>query len=338
VAASAAQNVVGTIAGGENLALRDFGGPCQGSNTKLLVPFAQNSAKRVQTRLASLTAAGDATLNRAINEAIGDFGDQKRFEGANRRILVVTGSDDTCAAAELTEAIREKLAADANGAYKIRLDFRFIGIGLRPEQQQNLTGLATVTGGRAVFANHPAAVEPLLRSEVHPAETQKQQQPALGVAEKTGQPKDADIHVAHASAEHPIAPTEGDKVAVRRDVKHLVDTLAAGVNHLNTALDNIKKGDLLGARLATVSAQAATGDSGILLESAWLRERFPELDQVSRKCFELYHKLAARVSEMISLYEKKDFESYEKSAAEFEHLTAQFNPTKKKLLDLLAHQ
>lgn len=167
-AASAAKSVVATIATGENLALRQFGGPCQDSNSELVVPFAQNNARRVQSRLAGLSATGNTALNRAINEAIGDFADQKRFEGTNKRILVITGSDDTCQAAEVREAIREKLAADAAGAYKIRLDFRFIGLGLRPEQQQNLNELAKLTGGRAVFANHPSEVEPLLRSEVDP--------------------------------------------------------------------------------------------------------------------------------------------------------------------------
>ena len=348
-AESAAQTVVATIAAGENLALRQFGGPCQASNTQLVVPFAKSNAKPVQTQLANLNAAGNAgaPLNRAINEAIGDFGDQKRFEGANRRILVITGSDDTCQAPELREAIREKLAADASGSYRIRLDFRFIGIGLRPEQQQNLTELAKITGGRAVFANLPAEVEPLLRSEVRAAANQEQRQPPSGLAERTDQPKPIGVMAGHSSqsleAQAPLAtaqPTEGEKVTVRRDMKQLVDTLAAGVGHLNTALASIQKGDFEAARLAlaTIAAQAAALNSqGLIPLDARGREQFPELRDASGKCFGLYQKLAGLASEMISLYENKDFDSYQKSAAEFERQAKEFNRTKQQVTDLLAH-
>jgi hypothetical protein len=61
----------------------------------LVVPFAQSNTTYDLTQLANLTVTGNVPLNRTINEAIGDFLDQKRFEGANRWILMITGSDDT---------------------------------------------------------------------------------------------------------------------------------------------------------------------------------------------------------------------------------------------------
>jgi len=344
-AQSAGKAVVATIAEGENLALRQFGGPCQASSTDLVVPFAQHNAKRVQTKLANLTAAGNAPLNRAINEAIGDFGDQKRFEGANRRILVITGSDDTCQAPEVRQAIRDKLAADASGTYKIRLDFRFIGIGLRPEQQQNLTELAKITGGRVVFANHPEEVEPLLRSEVNAATNQEQPQPRSGLEERTSQPtamgdavgrglQSSDVQGPPAAAQ----PTGGERVMVRRDTKQMVNTLTAGVDHLNEALVSIQKGDFEAARHATDAGRAAAANSlGLVPLDASGRGQFPALRAASGKCFELYKKLLDRASEMISLYEKKDFDSYQKSAADFERLAKEFNRTKQQVTDLLAH-
>ncbi|HXK04952.1 MAG TPA: vWA domain-containing protein [Verrucomicrobiae bacterium] len=344
-AQSAGKAVVATIAEGENLALRQFGGPCQDSNTDLVVPFAQHNAKRVQTRLASLTAAGKAPLNRAINEAIGDFGDQKHFEGANRRILVITGSDDTCQEPELREAIRDKLAADASGAYKIRLDFRFIGIGLRPEQQRNLSELAKIAGGRAVFADHPEEVEPLLRSEVHATTSQEQPQPSSGLGGRSSQPaptgdaagrgsQSSDVQAPPATAQ----PTEGEKATVRRDTKEMVNTLAAGVDHLNDALASIQKGDFEAARHATDAGRAAAANSqGLIPLDASGRGQFPALRAASGKCFELYKKLLDRASEMISFYEKKDFDSYQRSAGEFERLAKEFNRTKQQVTDLLAH-
>lgn len=329
VAESAARSVVGTIADGENLALRQFGGPCQASNTRLIVPFAQGNAERVRSQLDKLKPAGDAPLNRALNEAIGDFGDQKRFEGANKRILVITGSDDTCQAPELREAIREKLAAAASGSYKIRLDFRFVGIGLTPEQQQNLKELAVTTGGQANFADHPAEVEPLLRTVLHAAANRAQPQPPVGPSVPQSSSAQAPPETAQ--------PTESEKATVRLNKKELVETLAAGVGNLNTALDSIRNGDFEAARRAIMAAQSATSRSSRLIpsESAG-REQFPELRAASARCFDLYQKLLNQAAEMISLYEKKDVYSYQKSASEFERMGKEFNRTKQQVIDLSA--
>ena len=49
----------------------------------------------------------------------------------------------------------------------------------------------------------------------------------------------------------------------------------------------------------------------------------------------LYQRLTGLASEMISLYEKKDFEAYQKSAAEFERLRNEFNRAEQEVSDLV---
>jgi hypothetical protein len=318
VAQAAARSALGTIATGENLALRQFGGPCKGANTSLVVPFAQNNVKSVQHRVAAFSAAGDASLNNAINEAIGDFGDQKHFEGANKRILVITGSDDVCQDRDLLEAIGDKLASDAQGKYKIKLDFRFIGMGMNAAQRQNLSGLAELTGGKAVFANHPVDVEELLRNELKTATA-----PSASSA---------------ADAEKP-PPGEAVKVPVRQDTHLLVDAVTGGVNHLNDALKDLEQGDFAAARAALEASRQDEKRSNAALASlgqGQRQEQFQELYQAASQCSTIHQKLLSLAEAMLKQFQTKDVKGYKVSSAEFVRLSAEFDRTAKQIDTLLA--
>jgi Mg-chelatase subunit ChlD len=84
------------VAERDNLALRKFGGPCQENNTKLLVNFGQSNAGQIRTALASLKGEGETTTAAAVLGAARDFDDARRFEGVNKRVLIITGGQDSC--------------------------------------------------------------------------------------------------------------------------------------------------------------------------------------------------------------------------------------------------
>src|SRR5215216_2330410 len=98
-AIGAFENVLQTqVAGEDNLALRQFGGSCDGENTQMVVRFRQHNEGRVRDAVQTLQADGETTLTSAVIEAIGDFNDTKRFggPGINKRIIVITGGSDSC--------------------------------------------------------------------------------------------------------------------------------------------------------------------------------------------------------------------------------------------------
>lgn len=133
------------VAGADNLALRQFGGPCTGENTQMVVGFGQHNEGRVRDTVRNLQAGGETTLTDAIIEAIGDFNDPKRFEGVNKRIIVVTGGGDSCQA-DPAKYIRNRLETLGTGE-GVTVSFRFIGMALNPEQQSQLRAIAEETRG-----------------------------------------------------------------------------------------------------------------------------------------------------------------------------------------------
>lgn len=84
------------VAKKDNLALRQFGSPCEGENTQLVVEFSQHNEGKVRKALRNMSLEGDTTLASAVIEAAGDFNDPERFEGVSKTIIVITGSGDGC--------------------------------------------------------------------------------------------------------------------------------------------------------------------------------------------------------------------------------------------------
>jgi von Willebrand factor type A domain len=183
-AVGALENVLQTqVAGEDNLALRQFGGSCDGENTQMVVRFRQHNEGRVRNSVKTVQANGETTLTSAVIEAIGDFNDTKRFSGPgiNKRIVVITGGSDTCLRDDDPAMhIRNRLEPLSSEA-GIKLNFRFIGIALKPEQREQLRKIAELTGGiseeqvedQLFFVNSQAELEEALRNviEVEPVLT-----------------------------------------------------------------------------------------------------------------------------------------------------------------------
>src|SRR6202165_2623893 len=91
-ATEAASKVLQSVASSDNLALRQFGGPCDGDNTRLAVDWTQNHVKRLQQSLTGISkkGAGQASLAHAVIEATGDFNNHARFDKVAKRIVVIT--------------------------------------------------------------------------------------------------------------------------------------------------------------------------------------------------------------------------------------------------------
>lgn len=153
-ALAAVENVLREqVADRDNLAFREFGGPCSGDNTQLALKFDQNNVDQLRKLLQNTRAEGQASLAHAVIDASGDFNDPERFKGVSKRIIVITGGDDACVPNPI-DAIRERLERNKRAGFEIQLDYHFIGLGLTPPQQQNLAQIAQSTGGKFVFVDH----------------------------------------------------------------------------------------------------------------------------------------------------------------------------------------
>lgn len=141
------------VADRDNLAFRDFGGSCEGDNTRLLVKFNQNNAWEIEAALQNVTPAGESTLVDAITSAAEDFDDAVRFEGVSKRVIVIAGSTDSCYRRDSEKTIRERLAVRG-----IQPDFTFIGIDMPIEEANEFERIAAATGGEVLF---PARTEDL---------------------------------------------------------------------------------------------------------------------------------------------------------------------------------
>lgn len=133
------------VASADNLALRSFGGPCDGANSQMVIGFRQNNEDRVRNAVRTFQAGGNAALTSALIEATGDFNDPRRFEGMNKRIIVITGGGDACQK-DPAKYIRDRLANVAAGN-NINVSFRFIGMALDAEQRNELNSIAEETSG-----------------------------------------------------------------------------------------------------------------------------------------------------------------------------------------------
>ncbi len=75
----------------DSLALRQYGGPCEGANTRMVVQFGQDNKENVQSALKEIELGGDTTFTTGIAEAIGDFNDSEQFQGRINTIIAITG-------------------------------------------------------------------------------------------------------------------------------------------------------------------------------------------------------------------------------------------------------
>jgi hypothetical protein len=146
--ADAVGTAAATMPGEDSLALRRFGGACDGSNTAELVTPGTGQAGEIRDAARAITPDGKATLLSGILATIDDFGRTYPFRGSasNRVVVVARGGADTCGRS--ADEIRS-LIEQHTGKAGVKIDFRFVGHRLAPDQVKVLTAIAAATGAQA---------------------------------------------------------------------------------------------------------------------------------------------------------------------------------------------
>lgn len=154
------------VAPTDNLALRAFGGPCDGGGTELLVPFGHNNRTDVISELNALEPAGQTNLADAVISAIGDFNDAERFKDRKKSIIIITGGERFCSDAPW-ETINQRLSKQiAPAQQRIELDMKYIGIGLAEPVREGLKKVVESTGGTADFPESAIDLERILGDQI----------------------------------------------------------------------------------------------------------------------------------------------------------------------------
>ncbi|MGO1052783.1 hypothetical protein [Crossiella sp. CA198] len=160
-------------AAADSLSLRRFGGDCGSpASTSELVAPATGSGKQVADALRRVTAAGRSTMVAGILGAIEDFSAFYPFRGwtTNRIVVVTRQGIDAC---NQNEAEVKKLIQDKVAEAGLTLEFRFVGLRIPPEQQQELTQLAAAAGAPTPkLAANTAELATSLRELVLPRATE----------------------------------------------------------------------------------------------------------------------------------------------------------------------
>ncbi len=131
----------------DHLALRRFGGPCDGKKINPVVGFGKNNSALIRESLSELQLGGQTTLIDAVTQAAGDFDPPERFEGVWKRVVIIAGGTDPCYRLDAPSILRQKLENR-----QIRPQFRFIGIDIPPDEEKDFLGIAKATGGEVFIA------------------------------------------------------------------------------------------------------------------------------------------------------------------------------------------
>jgi von Willebrand factor type A domain len=162
---------VGAAVGQRNdtaVALRTFGGDC-GSTPELVVELGTGHADRVQDAARELDPGGESNLVDAVVAAVDDFSNPELFpdgvdpEKLENRIIVITGSGDTCKGdlARLEEQVERSPS-------NVELEYAFIGLGIEEvSSQAELEELAATVGAEALFAQSADDLDRLLDEIVY---------------------------------------------------------------------------------------------------------------------------------------------------------------------------
>lgn len=154
------------VANNDNLALRQFGGPCEGDNTQITVEFGQNQIEKVRKALNKIKTTGEVTLIRAVTEAIGDFNDIRRFGGVMKKIIVITCGVDSCIQ-DFSETLQDQVKLTNSYGDTITVDFNLIGLGIPTAQEEQFWKIASITGGDVFLPKSQRALERAIREAVN---------------------------------------------------------------------------------------------------------------------------------------------------------------------------
>jgi hypothetical protein len=131
----------------ENLALRAFGGAChEDDGSRLLVSFGTTRRERIERAARGLQTGGQSTLVSGVISAITDV----KALPHTRRVVVLTGHSDKCE----EEALRDiKTVIQADKEHPVDLEMRFIGLGVKREDEPKVREISEAVGGQAYFTH-----------------------------------------------------------------------------------------------------------------------------------------------------------------------------------------
>nr|WP_239139964.1 VWA domain-containing protein [Plantactinospora endophytica] len=187
VAQQAFNEVVDALPDETHLGIRVLGATYQGKDkavacrdTQQLVPVGPVDRAAAKDAIATLRPTGHTPIGLALREAAGDLG----TEGGNRRIVLITDGEDTCAPPDPCDVARE-LAAQGT---KLVVDT----LGLAPDEKvrRQLLCIAGATGGTYTAAQTPEQLTKRIRQLVRRAEDTNTPAPApvAGARECAGAP------------------------------------------------------------------------------------------------------------------------------------------------------
>lgn len=147
----------------QKIVLRRFGGSCvQDNSTRLNVKLGKTNAEEIQNELDAIDLGGQATLLRALTEAIGDFEKEERFSSENLTnwIIVISGSGDECN----NDSLQFKILRQRMSKLGIKPVFRLVGMKVGSGELVQLTNVAKALGGEIVPADNEAELQDAVES------------------------------------------------------------------------------------------------------------------------------------------------------------------------------
>ncbi len=134
------------LGSGSRLALRQYGGSCNGANSRIAVSFAPDNQDRISAALSELDIGGDATFAQGMAEGTRDFGDAEQSEGELNTIIAIVGSGDFCAPALAVQVLNDQIHS-----VESRITIRVIGLDLPPDQKTSVEQAVAAMGGETFF-------------------------------------------------------------------------------------------------------------------------------------------------------------------------------------------
>jgi hypothetical protein len=173
--AEAVGSAASNMSSADALALRRFGGTCDAPNTEELVTPGTGQAAKIGDAARAITPSGKPTLLSGVLAAIDDFARTYPFRGSetNRIVVVARGGADACGKnADEVKTIIEQHTERAG----VKIDFRFVGHKLTPEQAKVLNAIAEATEARATrFTKDTAELVTTMKEVSVPASLAVQQ-------------------------------------------------------------------------------------------------------------------------------------------------------------------
>ncbi len=151
-----------------SLALRQYGGACNGANSRVVVPFAPNNQEQVGAAISELENGGDATFAQGMAEGTKDFADAAQFEGSLNVLVGIVGSADTCAPGLAARVLNDQIHAIEN-----RIAIRVIGLALTRDQKTLVDQAVEAIGGQTYFVTTAVELEDALASILAELETNR---------------------------------------------------------------------------------------------------------------------------------------------------------------------